>query len=483
MKRILKIFILEFFLLFSCLAFAQENEFGLHLVKDGETLYSIARSYYITVADIKEVNKNIENDNIKVGQEIFIPKTVRNSSMFSDNKNTLDEQALFPSKKKTKEKTQKINKNRINIAMMLPLFYDDIDELSFNQYNIEEKKIQNNRKPYKCFSYISFYEGARIALDKLEKQGCKVSLYVFDVGDDVEKMNKALEYPEIKNMDLIIPLVFKNSFEVLSTFAKQNHIPLVNPMSTAESILDNEFVFKIQPSETSEAKTIMTYISEKYKNSQIIVLFDDANTPNDVLKWYKENISNYAQDDSWTMLNYRKNATKLKNYLKQGKKNIIINIVESKNVDYNKTYSNKILQSLSALKGSYDIMLFGQPEWLDYNNIDYTCLDKVDFHFTRTYLNDYTNPNFVSFVKDYRKHFKTEPDKIYAALGYDIMTYFVLALREKDKEFLKNPNIKGVQDMINHYRFKKAKENFGWENETSTIYKVYNYKIQSEWSY
>ena len=110
-------------------------------------------------------------------------------------------------------------------------------------------------------------------------------------------------------------------------------------------------------------------------------------------------------------------------------------------------------------------------------------LERLDYHFTLTYLNDYTNPNFVDFVKEYRKHFRTEPDKIYAALGYDIMMYFIKALKEKKQSLTSEPNIKDMQEMINHYHFRHLPNYPGWQNETTTIYNIKNYKIKSEWSY
>ncbi|MDD4068703.1 MAG: hypothetical protein PHV65_07460, partial [Bacteroidales bacterium] len=72
------------------------------------------------------------------------------------------------------DKVLPISKKSLNIAMFLPLSYDRISELDFTKFNIEDKK----RIKYRCFEYTTFYEGARIALDKLEKEGYSVSLYV-----------------------------------------------------------------------------------------------------------------------------------------------------------------------------------------------------------------------------------------------------------------------------------------------------------------
>ena len=43
------------------------------------------------------------------------------------------------------------SKKEIKIAVLMPLFYENIDDLAFNEYNIDERRNRN----YKCFTYIS----------------------------------------------------------------------------------------------------------------------------------------------------------------------------------------------------------------------------------------------------------------------------------------------------------------------------------------
>ena len=45
----------------------------MHLVGPKEGLYSIARTYNVTVQQLKEWNK-LESDNLKIGQEIIVSK-------------------------------------------------------------------------------------------------------------------------------------------------------------------------------------------------------------------------------------------------------------------------------------------------------------------------------------------------------------------------------------------------------------------------
>ena len=49
------------------------KQFHYYVVKQGNTLYSIAKTYQVEVDDILKLNPKIENNNIKVGEVIKIP--------------------------------------------------------------------------------------------------------------------------------------------------------------------------------------------------------------------------------------------------------------------------------------------------------------------------------------------------------------------------------------------------------------------------
>lgn len=372
--------------------------------------------------------------------------------------------------------TYNIEHKNIKVAMLLPLFYENIDELSFNEYNIDERRGKN----YKCFTYISFYEGARIALDNLERQGYKVSLYVFDVGEnDENKMQKALNYDAMKDMDLIISLVFKNSFALVSSFCQVNQIPLINPMSPDNSILLNPYVFKLQPDAEASSASLLKYIQQKQSSSKIVVIYDDKDVAQSVVNYWKENLPKIT--DKWTILNYRKSAAKLKNYLSKNENNFVVNLTDKKTAGENKSYAQTLLNTLRQSK--CQITLFAKYDWLDYVGNDFKQLQDMNLHFALTYYNDYTNGNFTDFVQLYRDNFKTEPDKIYASLGYDIINYFVPLLKSYGKEFISSPVNTNQQKMITRYRFVKTNESGGWTNTNAVIYKLDNYKIKSCWSF
>lgn len=479
MKRFLQIICGLFFVLGLQVAFAQtnvsENEdmLGLHKVKKGETLYRISRNYFLNEGDIIEVNPGLTANNLKADQVIKIPITVRNKHVFEEEKEPVvksSTNALYP-KSKSKKKLDKSRK--VNMAVFMPLNYDYVDQLTFTKFNIDEKK----RQRYKCFDYIYFYEGIRIALNNLEKSGFNVDCYVYDVGDnDITKVQEALNSEDMNKMDVIVPLVFKQPFSLIADYARRKQIPVVNPMSNDLSILDNNYVFKIQPSPAAEVETIIRYIRRDFADANIVVVHDNKPELKAVIDYYQQLLS--KGKNTWTILDYNKQGSKLSSKIKEGKKNVVINLVDKGNSRDNENYSKRLLSNLS-FKSDIDIVLFADYSWIEFPHLDYSLLEKLHYHFTLNHYNDYTNSNFVDFVKEYRTNFKTEPDRIYAALGYDITMFFVNSIISNGEAFIENPNIGKVDKIISNFYFERRDENSGYQNKKTTIYKMEDYKIRA----
>ncbi len=471
-----------FFVLLFCffVSFAQNEDLsdevlvGLHKVEKGETLYRISRNFYLTEKDIMEVNVGLTAENLKAGQIIKIPITTRNKESFktvqSDVVTEVQSNTLMV-KKQPKKKIEKGKK--INVAMLLPLNYEEVDKLTFTKFNIDEKK----RQRYKCFEYVSFYEGARIALDVLESKGYKVDCFVYDVGErDRAELDVALNSEEMRNMDLIVPLVFKENFSVAAQFAQQNRIPIVNPMSSDMSILQNSYTFKIQPSAAAEVETVVRFIRANHSEDNIIVLHDNKASVKSAVDYYEQLLS--KSNIMWTIMDYTKYANKLTSKLSVTKNNVVITLFEDDDKRASEVVVKKLLSVLSSKKNA-KITLFGDYSWTEFGSLNLELLEGFNYHFTLSYLNDYTNTNFVEFVKKFRHHFKTEPDKFYAALGYDIMMYFVQGLIENGDEFIDNPTASDLSGMINPFYFERRDATHGYQNKRTTIYEMENYKIKS----
>ncbi|MDR1725116.1 MAG: ABC transporter substrate-binding protein [Bacteroidales bacterium] len=448
--------------------------YGWHSVTAGENLYRISRNYFLKEADIIEINPGLSAENLKVGQKIKIPITIRNKKLLITESKITKRNIEQDTKLQTSILKKSYPKNKhLNIAMFLPLYYDKISEMGFDNFNINEKR----KKEYKSFEYITFYEGARIALDRLEKAGYNVSLYVYDIGEnDVDEMKRVLNNKEMREMNLLIPLLLKQPFEVCAEFAQKTKIPIINPMSQNLAILNNNQVFKIQPSAATEVETTIRYIRSHFDNPNITLIHSNTSEEKPIVAYYKQL---FEKDNiSWTIIDYNKFANRITEKVVKGKQNIVISLVRQTNGTQNESYIKDLLGKLSNKKEN-NITLFGPYEWLDLTFMDFSLLQQFNFHFLLSYLNDYTNANFVDFVKEYRKHFKNEPDKIYASLGYDIIAYFIPALIDGGDDFINEPNTVKVLKMIHPFYFERRNENTGYQNKRTSVYQIKNYKIVS----
>ena len=67
---------------------------GYHLVKQGETLYSIARIYNITVLELKALN-DMQSDTLKIGEELVVVPLNGEKLKDSTEVNTIDNEPVF----------------------------------------------------------------------------------------------------------------------------------------------------------------------------------------------------------------------------------------------------------------------------------------------------------------------------------------------------------------------------------------------------
>lgn len=447
--------------------------YGEHTVELGETLYGISRYYFLKEKDIVEINPGVTADNLKAGFVLKIPISYRNKKLLQEVRPEAQEVVPSPLYPPTvAEKPVKATQKTLNVGLFMPLRLDKLHELSFSKFDIEAKKQMS----FACFEYIQFYEGVRVALDILEKEGYGVTLHVYDVDDaDPTSMKRVLSLPEIKEMDLLLPLVLSQPFDIVSDYAKKNNIPVVNPMSTRSAmVIDNPMIYKIMCSNKGIVRTVLRYITTSYVSPHVILLHSDNKAEKNLLNAYTGALEKQKKI-TWTSLATTQPNDVLR-VLKKGRDNIIIALYDRQDPRKNEAMAAGLSSRLSLYR-EMPLTLFVFPEWLDYVSVNLGALQQLNTHFTHSCFGDYTNKNYVSFVESFRTHFKTEPTQVYAVLGYDIMLHFIRTLAEKGSDMSEDPNISNYKDMTNIFNFVRSSKNNGYENTRTVIYRMLDYKI------
>lgn len=364
-------------------------------------------------------------------------------------------------------KPQPASGKTVKVSLLIPLYLDKIDEISTSKFDLEQRRKRN----YKSFEFIQFYEGILLGLKSLEACGINVNLTVADIpGDLPEKVTHAFSEYRMAESDFIIALLEKKSFETAASLAKQNNIFIVNPLSTRSEITkDNPFVIKIFPSHESIARNMLSMISRNYKNPNLFVIHSNSKNEKPWLDALQTQLQ--AQNSiKYTIFDWNANS-KLPGMLKNDNDNIVVNIYDQDR-NKNKTQSSLIMNKLFSVKKNPPVLI-STTNWMNkYEDVDYSQLQRLNYHiFTQSYLN-YTNPKHKIFIDKFKEEFKTEPLNNYAAIGNDIIVYFVTGVSQRGDEFWKSPNLSTQTAMLYQYSFKRCSENSGFENQLIDFYRI-----------
>ena len=112
---------------------------------------------------------------------------------------------------------------------------------------IKECEDMDNVRSYQL---MGFWNGAQMAIEELGKdETFHFEIVVRDVSNSESQLRKILEDKELmSDVNLIIGPFFSKLFTIAAEYAKQYQIPIVNPFTSRQDVVEgNEFVYKLIP--------------------------------------------------------------------------------------------------------------------------------------------------------------------------------------------------------------------------------------------
>lgn len=421
-----------------------KKKYKTYVAKNKETLYSIAKKFGITIADIRAVNPDVRA--VNEGMVINLPDDIaeKEPEITNDNQETSKDylEELY-NRIYTKKDTE-----NINVAVILPFML----------------KEGNN---VKSELYTEYYQGFLLAVDSLKRQGYSINLSAYDSENSVDVVRNILQEPRMSAMDLIIAPDQEEAIDLIADFGEQNDINVVNTFSMKnEKINTNSRVFQTYiPGPYFYAETVDRFI-KLYKNRNIVLLDDrDEESQNEFITLLKEELNNH--NISYSTCSYS-NTLKPEN-LKALSTMTSAVIVPTSN---KKEVLARILPSLTNfVKSTPDcqVSLFGYPNWIPQIS---RYLD--DLHLLDTYIFSrfYANPDdsrmydfSLKYLYWYNKEMKNASPK-YALLGFDTGMYFMSAIARNGKNFA-NYDLKSNYNSIQtDFQFERINNWSGFINKS-----------------
>jgi ABC-type branched-subunit amino acid transport system substrate-binding protein len=451
------------------------TDYYIHTVKRGQTLYMISKAYGVEVNDLIRENPQVK-EGIKADQKIRIPMAVeKQAEVKPKNPAAKEKPATGKDKPVNQESSVKADsivrvelpcgsdtgskKTVYRVALMLPLFLDEVDQLN------AEKPDPEIFATAQSLQFLPFYEGFRLALDSLEKSGLRIKLFVYDVGKDTVKTRNLLQKPELKSMDLIFGLLYHRNFQMVAAFAEKNKINIVNPISErSELVSGNPFTFKVRPSKKGQPGQLADYMAQAFYLGQVLIVrngqFSDRDAP--------ERLRKECQDRKLSVTIVEGQETAIGRLSKE-KENFLIFFSD------NPAYTLDLTRRLYELRNEYNLTLVGLPDWSSMDGLETEYLVALKTHVVSANIIDYDHSGVKKFVGLYQNLYKTDPSLL-AFQGFDVAYYFLSALRNYGTNIGRCLGELKINSLQTSLDFTQTKGN-GFENQHWMIFRYDNYKL------
>ena len=446
------------------------KSYYVHTVKKGQTLYLISKAYDVEVNDIIAENPMVK-EGLKAEQKLLIPfPGQKNEENLTKPAVNVQPAARKPDTVATDAvqagvpcgNDNSARRNTYRVVLMLPLYLEEVEAM--NPETATDEDIEN----WNSLKFLPFYEGFILAVDSLQKQGLHLILHVYDVGKDSLKTQQLLKKPEIRSADLIIGLLFSRNFQIVAKFARDNRIPIVNPLSErSEIIRDNDMVFKTNPSRSSLLENLAACMQKSMYRGQILIVrngkFRDKDIADRLKKECQERNLNVVIAEEQDIAIGR---------LSKSKENVIVAFADDN------VYALDLMRRFYELRDDYTISLVGLPDWDRIDGLETDFLNGLNTHLVSPYFVDYSETGVNRLVRSFQDQFKADPGTL-AFQGFDVGYYFLSALMNFGKQFPKCIPDFRLKTSQTSFEFSRAGNNAGngFENRHWSVCKYENFKL------
>jgi ABC-type branched-subunit amino acid transport system substrate-binding protein len=307
-----------------------------------------------------------------------------------------------------------------------------------------------------------------------------VRLWVYDAdnGTGTEKTTLILREPVMKQMNLIIGPLYAPGFAVASRFAATYNIPIVNPLSGREEVLQhNPMVYRVQPSDGQYLTTLARYIRKNYPQANLFLVRQSAYLGSATVETFKKELFSGSQGMMEQIkvqdLIFNRDST---NQFTRGADTSRTNVLVT--FSNRRAFISELMGELNNHRNDYDIALFGMPGWENIK-LDVEQLMNLNTHIASATCINYNDSLTRWFVQHYRQRFYNEPlpDR-YAFVGFDVAWYFLNALWHYGTGFDACLPYLPEQGIERQFRFQRQDDNSGAANKTVYMLRFSDYELQ-----
>jgi len=285
---------------------------------------------------------------------------------------------------------------------------------------------------------LQYYAGTKLAIQELENSGVQLKVSVFDSKGEYGKVQSLTSNPEIKMADVIIGAYKRDNVKALANFAKENDITFVSPHSASANLSpDNPNYVQVSPTLASHCKTMLRHARKTFKPEQIVLVATKNSVETNRFKYFNEENRKIENDEDTPDLKTllipedftQIHEDSIKPYLDAFNTTAFLVPSFSK-----ETFVNNFLRMLNIAKEAQPVRVYGLPQWMNFERIEFDYFENLDVHITNASNHDFEGFKAQEFKNKYYSNFGEIPEQP-AFLGYDLMMYIGQALNNYGDKF------------------------------------------------
>lgn len=385
-----------------------DDGYDHHVVKPGETVYSLSRRYGITEAEFAQLNDLSQG--LKAGAIIRIPRAKQESEQTEVADNTTLQTADIDVTFQRLDAMQPLN-----VALMLPM-------------NI-------NSKPNA--SYVEFYQGFLLGLDDVKKKyNGDTKLTVYNTAHDQLKVQQIVGSTMFEDTNLIVGPVYEDELNPVLQYAYKHSVPVVSPLANITAV-QSPVLYQLSPAVEKKYEKIGNLIDGGRDIYLIYASSNDKEFEQEILRELHGRpyaAYNYSFTDQKSTFKPRNAEAKpiesMDDILKSEKPCLFIVLANAE------TDVDRILGTISSSKvaltdrsePSAQYVVLGTSRWGRFNNIDHTSYFNNNVVMISTYHAKRDSKAVREFDSRYIEAYGALPS-LYAYRGYDTAMIFCAGMR------------------------------------------------------
>lgn len=306
-----------------------KKQFKSHVVRKGDTFYSIARLYEISVTTLMEDNAGIDPSHLAIGQTLYIRRSEIGETTENEAREQIEEQKQIMNNVVTTEEYSyhvvHRGEDAENIASRFGTTVDKL--LALNGFDssdkvregliikvpkpksvtaedseqqipadtTEQSKVEVKPATFSVLAhgqranvalmlpmsvdgkvsqnYLDFYQGFLLGADHLRMNGYQIHIDLFNTAHSHDKVAQIIESNTLEDTHLIVGPVYEDTLIPVANYAEQRSIPVVSPLANLTQA-NGTNIFQMSP----RLETKYDKVSNLFDGSRRVVFISSDTT-------------------------------------------------------------------------------------------------------------------------------------------------------------------------------------------------------------